>query len=105
MLLAFVQALVYASELCTLNQLNRLKSWRPDLLAGLDSGQPRCDIFMFFNAANAPLLAQTRQIATNFLNSQDESDGNRTIRRIAFLKTELLDENRVRISRDHLAGT
>jgi hypothetical protein len=95
MFVALVQALTYASEMCTANQLLRLtnpNNFYGDYFQDLDQSQ--CDIYLFYQqteGAEPYLLAETISIAQNLLDrliKRTWEDGNR-IRRIAFLKTSL----------------
>jgi hypothetical protein len=89
LLLALVQTLTYASELCSDSQRQRLQRCYP---GHFQHAGRQCDIILFFSmvqGGNGPaLLEETQCIAAQFLGSLGGEDVKR-IRNIRFLNTGL----------------
>jgi hypothetical protein len=88
--LALMQALVYAVELTSSFQAQRLRKFYKQLaeLPCDDSGC-RCDVFLFHSFNDTPkLLEQTQELASRLLKSPDSAVA-RKIRRIVIVKTDL----------------
>lgn len=92
--LALVQALTYATELTTQNQLDRLVRHYPD--RNFCTEGRKCDIVLIYDKNGKPpkLMDETRQLATQLL-SDPASPVARRIRRIAFVSADLSVEGAV----------
>lgn len=99
--LALVQALTYATELTTQNQLDRLVKHYPD--RNFCTEGRKCDIVLIYDKNGKPpkLMDETKKLATQLLNDP-ASPVARRIRKIAFVSADLRTEGgygRVRLLR------
>ena len=98
-----MQALTYASELCTENQMLRLKD-HSDSNGSKGFSTSLCDIYLLYKEGDKPqFMKEARDMTTKFIADQRTSDDGGRIRRIAFLATQIAVNNELTFRCTHLA--